>query len=98
MFVSLDMDNSVFAVCLPFAAWISQRDTTKARIDNFPDRLHYRLTTGALFMATSILAMGVHVRVTRNMSLTVYILKDILFRVLTAQAVTPRAASRPLLL
>ena len=72
------MDNSVFAVCLPFAAWISQRDAAKARIDNFPDRLHYRVTTGALFMATAILAMGVHFRVTRNMS--VYILKDILFQ------------------
>ena len=65
--VSSAMDNSVFAVCLPFAAWISRRDAAKARIDNFPDRLHYRVTTGALFMATAILAMGVHFRVTRNM-------------------------------
>ena len=74
------MDNSVFAVCLPFAAWISQRDAAKARIDNFPDRLHYRVTTGALFMATAILAMGVHFRVIRTMSMKVYILKDILFQ------------------
>ena len=60
------MDNSVFAVCLPFAAWMSRRASTRAQIDNFPDRLHYRVTTGALFMVTAILAIGVHFRVTNT--------------------------------
>ena len=32
----------------------------KAQIDNFPDRLHYKVTTGFLFMATAILSMEVH--------------------------------------
>ena len=57
------MDNSVFAVCLPFAAWIARRAGGRAKIDNFPDRLHYRVTSGGLFMATAILAMGAHFRV-----------------------------------
>ena len=62
----------MFAVCLPFAAWMSRRDSSRAQIDNFPDRLHYRVTTGALFMATAILALGVHFRVTQTRSREVF--------------------------
>jgi len=50
--------NDVFGVVLPFAVYFATKDDGDAQIDNFPFRLHYKFTSGFLFMATALLALN----------------------------------------
>eukprot|EP00092_Neocalanus_flemingeri_P023947 GFUD01025978.1.p1 GENE.GFUD01025978.1~~GFUD01025978.1.p1 ORF type:complete len:471 (+),score=106.96 GFUD01025978.1:85-1497(+) len=50
--------SDIFGVVLPFAVYFASKDDDHAQIDNFPFRLHYKFTSGFLFMTTAILALN----------------------------------------
>jgi len=50
--------GGIFGVILPFAAFFVSKNEDKAKIDNFPSRLHYKFTSGFLFMSTAILGLN----------------------------------------